>query len=437
MQKFAYNASNIFAVGSSFFSVVSALVQLCQKREHSWRDYFQLSMSLFMFCNIVTKVRTLKNIFESEQMNFIKKMEEKLKDDENVRKGFEETLKNHKSSDEKAYFIRNVQKIDDPSEFFELIHKTGSTVICTADGIAVNGNIDMSPLNYNEMFKSAFNIQMDTLAKTNIVDDVAKDFIKDVPESKQAMFEESLKEIAKLPYEKQAEATINLLKDSIDDPTDILLDFNTKLKNAEETLNGTISEMLNESQLGQGQSANRSDFNELEQLAKKKVYNTITEEETSKLQEYLEKCAKHRKEYFLNSSKFNETDQRKNIDAAIKSFTNGRNERLCYRINVKDVKDKLVSFINDPKFQNFEALADLEIGGTKIFNGMKTGQFDRLNRVFNELGKKQGLYFKAAVNIANEPSFAGLVKSPADIASLTQLIHNADDHFATVNLSLI
>lgn len=58
----------LFTFFSSASALVSALFELAKKRERTWLDYFQFSMSLFMFVNVVTKPITLKGLFEKEQM---------------------------------------------------------------------------------------------------------------------------------------------------------------------------------------------------------------------------------------------------------------------------------------------------------------------------------------------------------------------------------
>ena len=53
-----------------------------------------------------------------------------------------------KTSDEKAYMIRNLIQIENPTNFFELIKKTRTTVGFTADGLVINDKIDISPHQY-------------------------------------------------------------------------------------------------------------------------------------------------------------------------------------------------------------------------------------------------------------------------------------------------
>ena len=172
-------------------------------------------------------------------------------------------LDKHKSSDEKAYFIRNLNKIENPTEFFELIGKTSSSVLCTADGLLINNNIVISPLR-------------------------------------------------------------------------------------------------------------------------------------------------------------------------IQAFTDVRNESLCYRINIKDVKEKLVDFASEanPSVQSFTDLENMSINGKKIFKGMRTQDFDRLNRVFSTCSDAQCReLFEDALKIEQDKRFHGnesnnAINTPNDFVSIIELIYN-------------
>lgn len=74
-----FTLSNILTLASSSASIVSAIFDLATKRERTWLDYFQFSMGLFMFLNVVTKPVTLKGVFESEQMKCLNEMKDSLK----------------------------------------------------------------------------------------------------------------------------------------------------------------------------------------------------------------------------------------------------------------------------------------------------------------------------------------------------------------------
>ena len=74
-----FNLANFITIMSSTASILSSIFDLYHKRERSWLDYFQLSMSIFMFTNVFTKPLTLKSFFESEQMKHLGQIKESLK----------------------------------------------------------------------------------------------------------------------------------------------------------------------------------------------------------------------------------------------------------------------------------------------------------------------------------------------------------------------
>jgi hypothetical protein len=65
-------------MASSSFAFISSVFDFMNKREHSWLDYYQFSMSIFMFFNVLTKPKTLRDVFESEQMQCLKEIKESL-----------------------------------------------------------------------------------------------------------------------------------------------------------------------------------------------------------------------------------------------------------------------------------------------------------------------------------------------------------------------
>ena len=72
-------AANIFSIASSSSALISCIYGLFTKRERTWMDFYQLSMSLFMIVNVVTKPITLKGTFELEQVECLKRIHEELK----------------------------------------------------------------------------------------------------------------------------------------------------------------------------------------------------------------------------------------------------------------------------------------------------------------------------------------------------------------------
>jgi hypothetical protein len=81
-------------------------------------------------------------------------------------------------SDKKAYFIRSVNKIENHSEFFELVYQTKSNVVCTADGLVINNNIEISPLAYNEIGKQIFKDRLNSIkiANDNLANKIGHNF---------------------------------------------------------------------------------------------------------------------------------------------------------------------------------------------------------------------------------------------------------------------
>lgn len=73
-----FKVSNLITILSSAAGIISSIYYLYHKRERTWQDYFQLSMSIFMLTNVLTKPMTLKGIFESEQMNHLEQLKKSL-----------------------------------------------------------------------------------------------------------------------------------------------------------------------------------------------------------------------------------------------------------------------------------------------------------------------------------------------------------------------
>ena len=71
-------AANLFSIASSSDALISCIYGLFIKRERTWMDFYQLSMSLFMIVNVVTEPITLKGTFELEQIECLKRIHEAL-----------------------------------------------------------------------------------------------------------------------------------------------------------------------------------------------------------------------------------------------------------------------------------------------------------------------------------------------------------------------
>jgi Skp family chaperone for outer membrane proteins len=343
-------------------------------------------------------------------------------------------LKEHSTSDEKAYMIRNLNKIENRTEFFELIGKTKSSVTCTADGLAINNMIDIAPEAYNDIGKAVFTEKLNLIGKARdgfLHEKVMEEFDKYISPEKREEFEAKLKSIENLPREKQEEAMKKLVKDfaTTGSPTQKQLNDSWKTVETacEQKFNKNVEDMIGNLKEGSTGDAARDkikedDFKELNELAKKQLHGTITPEEQEKLKKQLEKCSSHRKEYFFKSSAdhrndANTTANNEAFKKDINTFTNGQNERLCYRINVEDVKIKLRDIYGVPNHE------DITINGQKPFANMKLGDYDRLNRVLKDYGPRGKKLVTAATNIANDPNFIGKVKTPHDMASVTEAIN--------------
>ena len=350
----------------------------------------------------------------------------------------EKILNDHKTSDEKAYFIRNVNKIENPTEFFELIGKTSSTIRCTADGIAINDKIDISPESYNSIGKSVFDQKLNQLIKcTDMANSVGEDFLPDVPEDRRDEFKRRLEEASKLPQDQQKSETKKIIDEFSTGSQEETRNkrqqqefnkarddkFNKNWKKAEKSFNDQFKEMIKT--FDEGINSEHEDYNDLVDLSKKKIDGTITGPEQQKLDNIVKEGSKLRKEHFFESSKgdLNTEDAQAvaGFKDKIKTFTNGKYERLCYRIHVDEVKQKL---INIAGVQSFEDLKNFDVNNTKVFANMKISDFDYLNRVMNEVGdtNRSNDLFKASIQIANDNNFIGNAKTPNDLAAIVECI---------------
>jgi hypothetical protein len=321
-------------------------------------------------------------------------------------------------------YICNVIQIKDPIEFFELIVETNSTIKCTADGLTINNNIDISPLAYNMIGVAAFENSINQLKLICMPNIVHKSFGAYVPKDRQKEFLERLKQAKQLPVANQKEEVKKIIKEFSTDDLDEKK-FDKLWEKAEVQRNRKIEKVFKDFSEGNNSEnhTNKADFEELKSLYKKKLSGeSLTQEEQLRLDEQRKKCTRHRKGYFFESSQGNPqtSDENKEFKKLIDTFTNGRNERLCYRINVEEVKQQLVEMT---AVTNAKQLKEVEVNGKKIFANMKTRDYDRLNRVLANKNNKKDL-FKAALQVANDENFKGLdlVKSPNDVASIIEAI---------------
>ena len=338
-------------------------------------------------------------------------------------------VKEHATSDQKAYTIRNLNKIENPSEFFELINKTGSDVTCTADGIVVNNAIDIASEAYNEIGKVVFQdrlTQITRYQKSALHESLRQEFGQYIPSERKEDFETRLKDIESYSSNERRTEMRNLVEEFNGNASVTGEAFDTSWNKVEGALQSNIdkqiTKMINNLQQGSTGVEQKKDFDDLKKLATKKINSGITAEEKQQLEQLADKCSQHRKQHFFQSSADhrNDADTLENRTAFkndIKTFTNGQNERLCYRIDVNEVKSKLQTIFQQPNIE------DVTINGQRIFSNMKIGDYDRLNRVFKTYGSNAENLMRAAKNIANDPNFAGQVNTPHDMVSITEAIN--------------
>ncbi|CAF4106818.1 unnamed protein product, partial [Adineta steineri] len=172
-------------------------------------------MNLFMFVNVCTKPKAIQGVFESEQMQYLSQMGKGLESDK-AKEEMSKILQEHPTSDKKVCMIRNLNKIENHTEFFELIGKTKSSVICTADGLAINDKIDIAREAYNDIGKAVFTEKLNQIGKARdgfLHEKVIEEFGKNISPDKKKEFEAKLKNIENLPREKQKELIRKLVSD--------------------------------------------------------------------------------------------------------------------------------------------------------------------------------------------------------------------------------
>ncbi|CAF4413521.1 unnamed protein product, partial [Adineta steineri] len=111
--------------------------------------------------------------------------------------------------------IRNLTKIENHTALFELIGKTKSSVICTADGLAINDKIDIAREAYNDIDKAVFAEKLNQIGKARdgfLQEKVMKEFGKDISPDNIENFQTELINIKNLPGEQQEQAIRNLVR---------------------------------------------------------------------------------------------------------------------------------------------------------------------------------------------------------------------------------
>jgi hypothetical protein len=295
--------------------------------------------------------------------------------------------------------------------------------------MAINSKLDISPEAYNQIGKNAFDSRINQIMNTssNVSTQVGEGYIENVPEGQRENFRTRLEEIKNLPVDQQKDATRQLLRDFRVEAQD----FETNWDKARANLNKEFDKMFEDIGRAGTRPEQRQDFDRLKELSQKKIDGTITPEETIELNEKREQCAKHRKEYLFSSSKRdlpentkeNEREynrQKEEFKKDINTFTNAKNERLCYRITVEEVKQRLIDATGQQIFE------DYEVNGQRIFQNMKLNDFDRIDRVLTPLGSRGNDILRASLAVANDPNFQGNPNSPNDIMSIAEAMNLED-----------
>ena len=368
-------------------------------------------------------------------------------------------MKEHKTSDEKAYMIRSLNKIENRTEFFELINK--NRITCTPDGLNVDNNIDIAPEAYNQIGTSVVKdrlVQIERYKEAAFEKSMAKELSEGIPTERRDAFNERMKTVMELPSEERKEAMRQVIREFRGEQAVQGDQFDRKWTRVEENAQADVRKQVNKMvnnmeakfqddrerqaferrirEYEQREANNtitpeerqelqrRRDFEELKNLSQRKVDGTILPEEEERLKNQIEKCARHRKEHFFQSSADHREGQPNRTDDAtfkrdIRTFTNGQNERLCYRIDIEHVKTELTAIYGAANVN------DINVRGQHIFNNMKIGEYDRLNRVMNEYGENSRHLLQGATNIANDQNLNGQVTTPYDFASVTEAINTA------------
>ena len=213
------------------------------------------------------------------------------------------------TSDDKAYMIRNLNRIKDPTEFFELIKKTGSTVGFKADGLTVNDKIDIPPEAYSEIGNAVFADKMNQITKHGagaLHEKLVEQFSRLVPEDQREAFQKGLEDVEKLPADQRKAAMKHHVNKFCNGANPSETAFDDAWKAADDAFKSDVKKQIDKAVNGLSQGSNdpgkKQDFEEVQKLMTKQAEGTITLEEQKQLQEQIQKCSHHRKEYFFKSS---------------------------------------------------------------------------------------------------------------------------------------
>uniref|UniRef100_A0A914Y6M5 DUF4781 domain-containing protein n=1 Tax=Panagrolaimus superbus TaxID=310955 RepID=A0A914Y6M5_9BILA len=314
---------------SSIAGLCTSFYQLWHKKERTIHDYFQFSVLLFMTANTLTKPITLKGIFESQQIKYLKNMKNELTESESKNE-FDKMLEVHDTSDEKAYMIRNLNQIENKNEFFELINRNGSFVRCTADGLNIDHEIDLHPKAYNAIGKDVIN------SKINVIEQTTKAALKkslksvagiDLTENSEV--DTLLEKIVNGPIEHREEAVKSLLqKYNIDQKS-----WDNAMNTFNKTLDDEVTRLI--TNMKSGASGEEQNLGRLKELGLKQIKGELSMDEKKEMNGVIEKCSFNRKNQFFETT----ADRRMMMDEYESKISGGKNVEQ-YRADLRELDRK-------------------------------------------------------------------------------------------------
>lgn len=321
-----------------------------------------------------------------------------------------------KTSDQKAYMIRNLIQIEDPTEFFELIKKTGSTVRFTADGLNVNDKIDISPRAYNDIGKTVLLDKLNQIkiyANGALHDGLTEEFSKYVPEERREQFEQGLKRIEKLPANERKAALQRHINEYTNENNRPSQDqFDKAWEKVDKKVNDNIKHQILKETKGlqqgceEGQKA--ADFEKLREDMFKDINGTLGPNENDQFQDQIKKCAQHRKEYFFSSSASHRGDAnyQQTMDTLEKGAADGKTLEQ-WKVASKNLEERRAK--NEIEQQDYdEEKQKIDEGSKKAqyFREMREDMDKHLHsdndKVRNELKDKVDKSLKATATDSNQ-----------------------------------
>lgn len=307
------------------------------------------------------------------------------------------------ASDQKAYMIRNLNRIKDPTEFFELIKKTKSDVRFTADGLAVNDKIDISPAAYNDIGDAVFidkTNQNKKYANGIFAREIKTQFDPHVLVERREAFHKGLDDIAMLPAHERETALKNFLKLHLDgdlpDQT-----FNDAWEEADTAFKNDVKKQIDNAveglQQGIKEPEQNGDFDKINELMTKEANGSITLEEKENLQEQMKKCSRHRKEYIFQSSADHRSDPnyQETMDDCERNLAGGKIlEEWKMTLDHLETRRKHGT-INQAQYDEDKRTIDKEMNKAKHFREFR----DRADRYVHFDPEKTKKEFQNYVNV--------------------------------------